>query len=77
MFDVYISTYNNCTNRTFDEGNDAIQKNQNEIVQNDNTNIAERSSGIRKISLGTTKNTNSKSTMNDSYSHTKNALLIN
>ena len=54
-----------------------MHSNQNEIVQNDNTNIAERSSGIRKISLGTTKNTNSKSTRNDSYSHTKNALLIN
>ena len=51
--------------------------NQNETVQNDNTNIAERSSGIRTISLGTTKDMNSKSTRNDSYSHTNNALLMN
>ena len=51
--------------------------NQNETVQNDNTNIAERSSGIRTISLGTTKDTISKSGMNDSHSHANNALLTN
>ena len=51
--------------------------NQNETVQNDNTNIAERSSGIRIISLRTTKETNSKSTRNDSHSHANNALLTN
>ena len=54
-----------------------MHTNQNETVHNDNTNIDERSSGIRKISLGTTKNTNSKSTRNDSYSHANNALLMN
>ena len=25
MFNVWISTYNNCTNRSYDEGIDAIQ----------------------------------------------------
>ena len=51
--------------------------NQNETVHNDNTNIDERSSGIRTIYLGTTKETNSKSTRNDSHSHANNALLRN
>ena len=51
--------------------------NQNETVQKDNTNIAERSSRIRTISLGKTKDTNSKSTRNDSYNHANNALLMN
>ena len=51
--------------------------NQNETVQNDNTNIAKRSRGIRKISLGTTKDTNSKSIRNHSYIHTNNSLLMN
>ena len=77
MFNVQISTYNNCTNRAFDEVNDVIQKNQNEIVHNDNTNIEERSSGIRTIYLGTKNDTNSKYTRNDLYSHANNALLMN
>ena len=64
-------------NRSFDEHEQAMYTNQNEIVQNDNINIAERSSGIRTISLGTTKDTNSKSTRNDSHSHANNALLRN
>ena len=54
-----------------------MHTNHNETVQNDKTNIAERSSGIRTISLGTTKDTNSKSTRNDSHSHANNALLTN
>ena len=54
-----------------------MHTNENETIQNDNTNIAERSSGIMTNSLGTTKDTNSKSTRNDSYSHTNNALLMN
>ena len=54
-----------------------MHTNQNETVQNDNKNITKRSSGIRIISIGTTKDTNSKSTRNDSYSHANNALLIN
>ena len=37
--------------------------------------MAERNSGIRTIYLGTTKDTISKSTMNDSHSHANNALL--
>ena len=32
-----------------------MHTNQNETVHNDNTNIDERSSGIRTISVGTTK----------------------
>ena len=48
-----------------------MHTNNNETVQNDNTNIVEWSSGIRTISLGTTKDTNSKSTRNDSYNHAK------
>ena len=44
---------------------------KNETIQNDNTNIAERSSGIRTIYLGTTKDMNSKSMRNDSYNHAK------
>ena len=51
--------------------------NQPKTVQNDNTNTAERSSGIRTISLGTTKDTISKYIMNDSHNHTNNALLTN
>ena len=54
-----------------------MHTNQNETVHNDNTNIDERSSGIITISLGTTKETNSKSTRNDSHNHTNNALLRN
>ena len=54
-----------------------MHSNQNETVQNDNTNIVEKRSGIRRIYLGTTKDTNSKSTRNDSYSHANNALLMN
>ena len=54
-----------------------MYKNQPETVQNDNTNTVERSSGIRTISLGTIKDTISKSTMNDSHSHANNALLTN
>ena len=50
---------------------------QNETVQNDNSNTAERSSGIPTISLGTTKGTISESNMNDSHSHANNALLTN
>ena len=51
--------------------------NQNETVQNDNTNTTKRSSGIRTIYLGTTKDMISKYTMNDSHSHANNALLTN
>ena len=54
-----------------------MHTNQNKTVQTDNTNIAERSSGIRTISLGTTKDTISKSAMDDSHSHANNALLMN
>ena len=64
-------------NQAFDGGSDAMQTNQNEIIQNDNPNIDERISGIRQIYLSTTTNTNSKSTRNSSYTHAKNALLIN
>ena len=48
-----------------------MHTNQNETVQNDNTIIAESSIGIRTISLGTTKDMNSKSMRNDSYNHAK------
>ena len=54
-----------------------MYKNQPETVQNNNTNTTERSSGIRTIYLGTTKDTNSKSTRNDSHNHANNALLTN
>ena len=54
-----------------------MHTNQNETVQNDNTNITERSSGIRTISLSTTREINSKSNRNDSCSHANNALLTN
>ena len=53
-----------------------MHTNNNETIKNDNTNIAERSSGIRTISLGTIKDTNSKSTRNDWYSHGNKALLM-
>ena len=54
-----------------------MHTNQNETIQNDNKNIPERSNGIRTISLGTTKEMNSKSTRNDSHSHANNTLLTN
>ena len=77
MFNVQITICNNFSNRPFDEREEAMHTNQNETVHNDNTNIDERSSGIRTISLGTTKETNSNSTRNDSHSHTNNSLLTN
>ena len=64
-------------NQTFDECGQATFEKQPEIVQNHNTNMAERNSGIRTISLGTTKDTTSKSAMNDSHSHANNPLLTN
>ena len=64
-------------NQTFDECGQATFEKQPEIVQHNNTNMAERNSGIRTISLGTTKDTTSKSAMNDSHSHANNALLTN
>ena len=54
-----------------------MYKNQPKTIQNNNTNTTERSSGIRTISLGTTKDTISKSAMNDSHSHGNKALLRN
>ena len=54
-----------------------MHRNKYETIQNDNINISERNSGIRTISLDTTKDTNSKSTRNGSYSHTNKALLMN
>ena len=55
----------------------SMHRNKYETIQNDNTNIAEKSSGTRTIYLGTTKDTNSKSTRNDSYNHANKALLMN
>ena len=59
------------------ERGQATFENQPETVQNNNTDTAERNSGIRSIYLGTTKDMTSKSTMNDSHSHANNPFLTN